>query len=310
MDIFTTTTFILLSITVGVNIIVGILERKQALYPLYIFQRDLTMYILRVCWIPMVILIFIITFDIRLVFIRVFLYIALVICLTNGVLKIPYLQRSFKTSVLLLRAKEKKINAISQNILKLDGGDAKKDDDANDNGDNEEEDHLLHNAEQFKENFKIEGVDDEPPSEKDVLKQKAKQFKLSRLEVFVLKRTEHFYNSAASLAEVFGVAGLQNFAENALKSAADAAKAAKAVADKAIVKTGLRRASQSEPEDLELNRWSAYVADQEAKANLETVVETVNPQNITGSGESASPLHPPPSDGNSSSSSSNSPGAI
>lgn len=133
----------------------------------------------------------------------------MIICLMNGVLKLKYLKRSFKTSVMLLRAKERKIKAMTATLSQL-------------NTDADSDDEFEEELEIFKDNFKIEGEDD-APSEESVLRKKAKQFRLTKIEKFVLRKAENWYNDATAMAEVFGVSAMTHLANQQHKGAGAAA---------------------------------------------------------------------------------------
>lgn len=200
MDIFVTSVFALLSFTVGVNFMVLLLNRKVKEYPLNIFKRDFVEYLFKALWIPMVIFIYIDIFDIQMQLIRILLYLAALITLVNAVLKIQYLRRSLKSSILLLRAKEQKVIAAKERITKS----KQKHHNAPDSDDEYEEELEKMKAEYREEEKQPMDMEEE---EKELMaSRKAKRFRLLFMERMVLHYTRKWYtNDFEGLASVFGV---------------------------------------------------------------------------------------------------------
>jgi hypothetical protein len=65
MDIFVTTVFICLAVTIGVNFFSLLLEAKEEMRPMNLFYRQLLVTILRVIWIPVSLIIYMVFFAIQ-----------------------------------------------------------------------------------------------------------------------------------------------------------------------------------------------------------------------------------------------------
>ena len=182
-------------------------NRKVKEYPLNIFKRDLIEYLFKALWIPMVIFIYMDVFEISMMVIRVLLYIAALITIVNAVLKIQYLRRSLKSSILLLRAKEQKIKEAKERITR-----SKQEHHNSPDSDDEYDEEVERIKEEYdedggKEGGKEAGAVDLEEEEKELMaSRKAKRFRLLFMERLVLHYTKTWYtNDFEGLASVFGV---------------------------------------------------------------------------------------------------------
>jgi hypothetical protein len=166
-----------------------------------IFKRDLIEFLFKALWIPMCIFLYVQIFDIQLGIIRGLLYGAAFITVLNAGLKLQYLRRSFKSSILLLRSKEKKISAAKARI------DLTKQ--AHHNAvDSDDEFEADEESDAVKAEYnRTLNLDDEDDEDKQMnAKRKLKRFKVTWSERKLLYWTRNLYkNDFEATAAVFGV---------------------------------------------------------------------------------------------------------
>jgi hypothetical protein len=112
MDLFVTTVFICLAVTIGINFYSLLLEMKEESRPMNLFYRTLLVTVLRVVWIPVALVLYIAFFQIY----TTVMYTILIFMTTGmaiyGTTQIHKLQEAFEFSIRNLRKKAEYIHKV------------------------------------------------------------------------------------------------------------------------------------------------------------------------------------------------------
>eukprot|EP01036_Dinobryon_divergens_P032300 gene32300-41860_t len=110
MDFFITLVFLVLSFTVAVHFITLIMMKRSRRYPLLDFVNDLMVFVFRLLWIPMALVVFVVIFDITISLIWAGMTVFVMLSVFNALLSISHLKVSFKNAILKIRVKHEQFN--------------------------------------------------------------------------------------------------------------------------------------------------------------------------------------------------------
>ena len=105
MDTFITLVFLLLSFTVAIHFMTLILIKSSNRFPIMRFVNAFMVFVFRLVWIPLALLIFIIIFDVTVPAVWFVMCLLTSIAIINALASIRHLQSSFKRSILDIRKK-------------------------------------------------------------------------------------------------------------------------------------------------------------------------------------------------------------
>lgn len=116
IDWYITIVFILLSLTIAIHFTTIALDEKQVKYPLALLMKDIMLFIFRSIWIPLALIMLVMMFDIRVVFILCMMYVGGIASILNAIMNIGSIFKSLRATTLFLREKKKRVIALQERL--------------------------------------------------------------------------------------------------------------------------------------------------------------------------------------------------